>query len=146
MGSRRTDVRPIRPAAADHRAVNYYRAVEKKAEHGGGWAFMQLNRRAGAAIVCGCTWETPGHVTAEEAERCFYDAQVAKGVRWHTYTSAHKCAICEEWTPDGLGGAGNLIDPVEFVCRSHFADDVEASDWLWAKRPFQPGIQITASW
>src|SRR5690349_2430542 len=117
---------------------------------------MQLNRREGARIYCACgaepdAWERPGHATAEEAERCFYDAQVAKGVRWSTQTQASKCAICDEWTPDMLHGGGNLIDPYEHVCRAHFdkpdgevVDDAAA--WLWERHPFTPGIQITASW
>lgn len=132
--------------------MNHYRALEKRPEHGGGWAFMQLNRRAGAAIYCGCEWETPGHATAEEAERCFYDKEVSKGVRWSTHTQASKCAICGEWTPDMVHGGGNLLDPHEDVCRSHFADashnpdDEAAAVWLWSRHPFSPGIEIWASW
>lgn len=130
--------------------MNYYQAVEKKPEHGGGWAFMQLNRRTGARIVCGCGaggWENAGHVTAEEAERCFYDAEKAKGVRWSEYTQASKCVICGEWTADNLHGAGNLIDPSESVCKSHFDNsDDQAAAWLWERHPFHPGIQIMASW
>jgi hypothetical protein len=140
--------------------MNYYRAVEKKAEHGGGWAFMQLNRRAGAAIVCGCGaggWEQPGHVTAVEAERCFYDGEKAKGVRWSTQDRASRCAICDQWTPDVLHGASNLIHASQSVCHSHF-DDVDevraldglpagdAGEWLWRQHPFSPGIEIVASW
>lgn len=131
--------------------MNYYRAVEKKPEHGGGWAFMQLNRRSGAAIVCACGaggWESPGHTTAEEAERCFYDGEKAKGIRWSVYTQASPCAICGAWTPDSLHGAGNLIDPSESVCRIHVevGTDEAAAAWLWTRHPFRPGINITASW
>lgn len=127
--------------------MNHYRAVEKKPEHGGGWAFMQLNRREGAAIYCGCRWETPGHATAEEAERHFYETEgPGRGVRWATQTQASKCAICGEWTPEILHGGGHLIDPSEDVCRTHFADEAEAAAWLWEKHPFTPGIEIWASW
>lgn len=127
--------------------MNYYHAVEKKPEDGGGWAFMRLNRRVGAAIACGCSWEQPGHATAEEADRCFYDKETERGIRWSTQTQASKCAICDEWTPDLLHGAGNLIGPSESVCRFHFegADD-QAAAWLWERHPFAPGIEIVASW
>ena len=129
--------------------MNYYHAVEKKAEHGGGWAFMQLNRRAGAAIVCACgagDWELPGHATAEEAERCFYDGEKAKGVHWSVYTHASKCAICDQWTPDSLHAASHLWTVDESVCPSHFDNDDQAAAWLWERHPFAPGINITASW
>src|SRR5437868_4408226 len=98
---------------------------------------MQLNRREGARIYCKCglkhdAWSRPGHATAEEAERCFYDGEVERGVRWTEQVQASKCAICEAWTPDILHGGGNLIDPEEPVCRFHFegADD-QAAAWLW---------------
>lgn len=129
--------------------VNRYHVTEKKPEHGGGWAFMQHNRREGSIIICDCGaggWVNPGHATAEEAERCFYEYEKAKGIRWSTQSQASKCAICGEWTPDTLHGAGHLIDPSEDVCRSHFPDDEEASTWLWDRHPFWSGIQITASW
>lgn len=129
--------------------MNYYHAVEKKPEHGGGWAFMQLNRRAGAAIVCACGaggWEQPGHTTREHAERCFYDGERAKGVRWSVYAQASRCAICDEWTPDSLHATSNLLTYDESVCWSHFDDDEAAAVWLWERHPFSPNIEIAASW
>lgn len=131
--------------------MNYYRAVEKKPEHGGGWAFMQLNRRAGAAIVCGCGaggWESHGHDTPEAAERCFYEAEKEKGVRWSVYTQASKCVVCNEWTADSLHAASNLVTADATVCKSHFdgEDRPDAAAWLWDRNPFSPGIQIAASW
>lgn len=130
--------------------MNYYKAIEKKAEHGGGWAFMQLNRREGAAIVCGCGaggWTDAGHATAEEAERCFYDAQAAKPISWHIYTQASKCVVCDEWTPDYVRSGGHLLTAEEPVCKFHFENaDEEARAWLWERHPFAPGIEIQASW
>lgn len=128
--------------------MNHYKAIEKKAEHGGGWAFMQLNRRAGAAIACACTWEDEGHETAEDAERCFYEAQQSKGVQWLSYgKTAHECAKCGEWTVHALEAASNLLMGArENVCRHHFDTDDEAAAWLWGRHPFRGGIEITASW
>jgi hypothetical protein len=126
--------------------MNYYKAVEKKPEHGGGWAFMQLNRREGAAIYCGCTWETPGHATKEEAERCFYDKEMGQPARWSTQAQASPCAICGVWTPRLLQGGGNLLDLYESVCHGHFENDDDAAAWLRERHPFAPGIEITASW
>lgn len=119
---------------------------------------MQHNRREGSMIVCGCGaggWAAPGHATAEEAERCFYDYEKSKGVQWRTSTQASRCRICDAWTPDNLEGAGNLINPIEYVCREHFEDTLSigpfriaqsAEEWLWERHPFSPGIQIAASW
>lgn len=130
--------------------MNYYKAVEKKPEHGGGWAFMQLNRREGAAIYCQCSWEDPGHATAEEAERCFYEKQM-DGIRWSKQAQADRCKVCGEWTDELLHPTGHLFDPMEPVCRSHFEPidenyDARALAWLREQNPFVPGIQITASW
>lgn len=130
--------------------MNNYKAVEKAPEHGGGWAFMQLNRRDGAAIYCQCSWEDPGHATAEEAERCFYEDQFS-GIRWSEQTSAERCKICGEWTPHLLRPSGHLLDRTESVCPSHFEPvdenrDARALAWLREQQPFSPGIQIMASW
>lgn len=138
--------------------MNYYHATEKKPEHGGGWAFMQHNRRSGSAIRCACGaggWTDPGHASAEEAERCFYDGERAKGIRWATFGQASKCVVCDDWTPDALEAASNLLSPTEHVCRSHFEGphpiggtrlDERPEEWLWDRHPFSPGISIMASW
>lgn len=138
--------------------MNYYCATEKKPEHGGGWAFMQHNRREGSMIVCACGaggWTDHGHVSAEEAERCFYEYEKSKGVRWITGQSAFRCVVCNEWTPDTLEASSQRISPTEDVCRSHFEDHTSvgpfrlvesAEDWLWERHPFSPGIKIMASW
>jgi hypothetical protein len=130
--------------------MNYYHATEKKPEHGGGWAFMQHNRREGSMIMCACGaggWTDRGHLTAEDAERCFYDLEQNKGVRWSRYSEqAYRCEICTTWTPDFLEAASHLVQPTESVCKFHFKDDADAADWLWEQHPFSPGISIMASW
>lgn len=129
--------------------MNYYEVREKKPEHGGGWAFMAMNRREGTYIRCRCGaggWEKPGHATPEEAEQCFYEDEKSRGSRWSTQTNATRCAICDDWTPDILHAVSNLIDPTEYVCTSHFDTEGEADEWLWTRHPFKPGIKIMASW
>jgi hypothetical protein len=131
--------------------VNYYRATEKKPEHGGGWAFMQHNRRAGSAIRCQCGaggWTDPGHATAEDAERCFYEEQLTQPLRRSKLSETlHHCSLCGAWT-DQIVGAGHLIGDHTILCAECAPpeDDEKSREALRAAHPFQPGIQITASW
>lgn len=127
--------------------MNYYKAFQKKPEHGGGWAFMGLNRREGAHIECACTWDDEGHETAEAAERCFWEHAQKQGVKWSEQSQASRCVICDEWTPHLLDFQHRLLfgstDP---VCPSHFTDDDAAAAWMWDRHPFRPGIEMAASW
>lgn len=129
--------------------MNYYHATEKKPEHGGGWAFMQHNRREGSRIICACGaggWTGPGHPDAAAAEQCFYEHEKARGVREVTYGQATRCVICGEWTPYAVEAVSQLITPSEYVCREHFDSEEEAAAWLWRRYQFSPGIVIMASW
>ena len=127
--------------------MNYYKAVEKKSEHGGGWAFMGLNRRQGAHIECACSWDDAGHASAEDAERCFWEHALSRGIKWSEQGQASRCAVCNDWTPDMLDHRHRLLfGQTEFVCRSHFESDDEAAEWMRERHPFTPGIEMAASW
>lgn len=131
--------------------MNYYRSVEKKPEHGAGWAFMQLNRRSGAAIRCGCGaggWTGPGHATAWEADRCFYDDQLAREIRRSVMSNQQlKCRLCSRWT-SGLVSAGRLLFDGVVLCEQCAPpdDDAKTRASLATVVQFVAGIQIAASW
>lgn len=128
--------------------MNYYKAVEKKPEHGGGWVFMQLNRREGAAVVCACDWSKPGHATAWGADRCFYDHELAKGLRRSELSGQLlHCRICTRWTAQVVS-AGNLLFDAVVLCDRCAPpdDDVKTRKALSTAVQFVAGIEITASW
>lgn len=139
--------------------MNYYQAVEKKSEHGGGWVFMQLNRRSGAAVVCRCGsgpkrgFAAPGHPTAAEADLCFWQAQLAKRLIRSRRLLAEgdrspKCERCRRFTDREVSVAGHLLFDSVALCErcAPLDDDAATRAALALARPFRAGIQITASW
>lgn len=140
--------------------MNYYQAVEKKPEHGGGWVFMCLNRRTGAYVVCQCKdgpehgFAAPGHSSALEASRCFWRAELAKplfrGMRLVPEGDrAPMCQRCrrEPTTQTLRTGTGLLFDGLVVceTCAPRNRDD-KARKVLAKLRPVSREITIQASW
>lgn len=139
--------------------MNYYRAQEKKAEHGGGWVVMQLNRREGAAVACGCRegpdngWSEPGHGSKGAAELCFYQFELNRPIRRSTSPNQLvKCARCGKWTQQHVS-AGNLIFGPTALCTvcaptdsTDEVNDAAARLSLERVHPYRQGIEIAASW
>lgn len=67
-----------------------------------------------------CAKDCPGHATKEEAIRHYYD-YLADNMRVGTSSSAHKCRVCQEWTPKYCTHADACT--MIFLCDKHWSQD-----------------------
>lgn len=80
------------------------------------------------------------HVTAEDAERHFYDACLAS-VTEARFGEWHGCRICDSPTKGGLGNRANSkVFSVEPLCADH-----RTREHLADLHPFAPGMQLAHS-
>ena len=124
--------------------MNYYgaRQVDPKANKpdAGKWRFTVRNDNViwatGPCSTC------PGHDTAEEAERHFYDGEI-ESARYDIEGNRDlrlRCAVCDAETFHGA--EFGLIGWNDFV---PLCDEHRNRDGLMTAKPFRPGQQIIAS-
>lgn len=119
--------------------MNYYAARQRK---DGRWDWTRLND--GVVSRSGpCAKHGEGHVTKEEAERHFYDSELAKLCEtWSDGDVQYRCAVsgCGQWTQVGLASHGYFVTPT-WLCDRH-----RDPDMIEKLHPFKPGLEIWASW
>ncbi len=114
--------------------MNYYQARQRK---DGVWHWTVMNDGVVQASAP-CTQDCQ-HKTAEEAERHFYEHEMAN-LRQTEYDSWRKCEVagCEALSNKSLTPRhGSHVT----LCDAH-----RTAEQYRAFRPFEPGIQIASSW
>ena len=116
--------------------MNYHEARQTADKSGWDWTTMNDGQiwRSGA-----CADHGPGgHATREQAERHFYDGELAnlREIEWHE--TQHPCAVCKAWTSKAL--ETRLSGPVDLCDEHRNAAGFEQAS------PFAPGRSIVASW
>lgn len=103
----------------------------------------------GGAPVCGCT-NGESHPTRLEAEQHYYETLIAELTvdrDVHTSTSAHRCIVCDAWTPNYFQGKfySWLGMKITHVCAEHVPDDDALRAFAREYDPFEPGRTIHVS-
>lgn len=115
--------------------MNYYRAIQHTTSKR--WSFGFFNDHK--AYLANCCRDHEGkHETREEAERCFYDDQIARAREISIQDQQLKCRVCGDWTAKGME---TPMHHMEMLCDKHLN-----KDGLMQAYPFRPGIEGAASW
>lgn len=123
--------------------MNYYgaRQIDPKADRtdAGKWRFTVRNDDriwpTGYCATC------PGHATAEEAERHYYEYEMAETVREGSLADMQRaCEVCGAWT-QGLLQLGDGLMESHILCDEH-----RNPAGLAQVRPFAPGQVIISSY
>jgi hypothetical protein len=121
--------------------VNYYQARQRATD--GRWNFTNMNDGKVYIEPCCIAHEAEGHATAEEADRDFYEYNVANLRDYSLLNAQHPCAhpshIAEQvWTAKGLGARmfGDAL-----LCDEH-----RTPEGYREAIPFYSPIQITSSY
>jgi len=114
--------------------MNYYQARQLKDTGKWNWTGM---RDKVITTAGDCVNHPEGHNTREEAEKCFYNYQVAN-LREEEYESYNKCAICKKLSNKSLT-TRHGSRPVT-LCNRH-----RNKKNYMKVQPFIPGIRIISS-
>jgi len=118
--------------------VNYREARQRTTD--GRWDWTNMNDKV-VTTAAPCTDHSDGHATQEEADRHFYDHEVANLREFHLEGTQHHCAVdgCDNWTGGGL--ESRWLGQGTMLCEDHDSRD----GWM-AANPFSSPIHIIASW
>jgi len=128
--------------------VNYYKARELADRDGHSGGFHFTCRNDDRVWPVGACRDHPPHPTAEDAERCFYDHELAQPVvRALLADQMLRCGVCNEFTAQTIRAGMHLFDST-VVCETcvPLGDDDEARRVLADLHPFTTGILIVSSW
>lgn len=115
--------------------MNYEQARQRESDGRWDWT-VRNDDRIWATGPCG--EHTDGHATAEEAERHFYDWEVANLKPYTIAGALHPCEICQAWSDGGLGTPDGFGGPI--LCAAH-----RNADGYQQVRPFAPGLTLIHS-
>ncbi len=118
--------------------MNHYAARERKSD--GRWNWTRKMGSDGPIVAAGAcvNHEAEGHATKEEAERCFYEHELATLQECSMDTTHEPCKVCGKLTNKLLGRSGFPDTP---LCDEH--RNVEEYRKL---KPFTPGRFISSSY
>lgn len=117
--------------------MNYYAArqhIETKT-----WCFTYMNDGVIYTDSCCLNHDITGHATKEEAERCYYDHQIA-GLHEVKYDSYNKCQI------KGCGKLTNIaLSPKHSYSSTNLCKSHRNKESYMEVNPFNTGITIISS-
>lgn len=122
--------------------MNYHRARQRADGRGWLWTTMHVWTSGGCAVE-------HVHPTREDAERCFYDHELTRlvPVGLRDQDEQRQCA----WRNSGTGarcGASTRVGLLSnmFGGPTWLCDEHRTPSYWGLLHPFEPGIEITASW